>query len=308
MEGLKAVVVGRHGGGTLEGKLVAGAQRIEALAPLVAREQPDLAISFSSPEAARTAFGLAIPHYAINDSPHATAVARLTLPLSEKLFTPKAVLKEHWIEVGAREEMIVQYDALDPVVWLRDFEPNPYILEELGLTADQPIIVFRMEESFAAYLLGRVPTERSVVNPIIEKVLREYTEPVQVVVLPRYKEQTSKIKAAFKDRIVVPKKVVDGPSLLAYTSVFIGAGGTMTAEAALLGTPAISCYPREPTDVEKYLIRRGLVQRITDSDEASSEIIRVLENLNEIRSTRARRARELMEGMEDPLDVVIGHL
>jgi predicted glycosyltransferase len=53
LRGLKATAVGRHGGEKLEEKLVESAKRVAVLTEVVEREGIDVAISFSSPEAAR---------------------------------------------------------------------------------------------------------------------------------------------------------------------------------------------------------------------------------------------------------------
>jgi len=169
---LNAVSVGKHGGRSLEGKLTASAQRISQLSKMINRLKPDLSVAFASPEAARVAFGLAIPHYTINDSPHATAVARLTIPLAAKLFSPSLISKRVWQKLGASREMIIQYNALDPMGWLRTFIPNPAILSELNLDVSEPVVVLRLEEAFAAYLLGRVPEQESVTIPIINVPLK----------------------------------------------------------------------------------------------------------------------------------------
>ena len=79
----------------------------------------------------------------------------------------------------------------------------------------------------------------------------------------------------------------------------------MTAESALLGTPTLSCYPREPTIVENYLIKEKLVHRITDPDKASRKIIQILDNYETIRRTQREKAQALISKMEDPLDVII---
>jgi len=47
----------------------------------------------------------------------------------------------------------------------------------------------------------------------------------------------------------------------------IGAGGTMNREAALLGTPVISCYPGRQLSVDNYYINKGLMNRSTSLDE-----------------------------------------
>ncbi|MDH5769994.1 MAG: DUF354 domain-containing protein [Candidatus Bathyarchaeota archaeon] len=305
LKGINATVVGKHGGASLKGKLTASSQRIAELASLVEKFKPDLSIGFASPEAARTAFGLGVSHYTINDSPHSEAVALLTIPLSKKLFSPKIIPLEAWSKLGAGPEKIVQYDALDPIVWLREFHPNSGILEELGLDNTIPIVVIRAEEAFASYLLGRVPEEGSVVIPIINSLIKRLREQVQIVFLPRYQEQVKIVKKEFHKRVIVPEKVIDGSNLLHFSSVFIGCGGTMTAEAALMGIPTITCYPGESTFVDKYLVRNRLSYRLTDPEDVTKKTVQILENAEEYRKKFQKRAKALTSKMEDPLEVIM---
>lgn len=257
LKNINALTVGKYGGPTLEGKLAASASRIEQLSHIISKIKPNISIAFASPDAARTAFGLGIPHFTINDSPHSKSVAHLTIPLSNKFFSPVIIPKIAWLNLGAQRNQIIQYNALDPVAWLKNLNPNSTILSELGLDISKPILVFRAEEAFASYLLGHSKVEEPIILLTIKRIIEKYDKSVQIVALLRYAEQIPIVKAAFKNKINVPENAIDGPSLLSFTSIFIGAGGTMTAEAALLGTPTISCYPSEPTIVENYLIKKG---------------------------------------------------
>jgi hypothetical protein len=47
----------------------------------------------------------------------------------------------------------------------------------------------------------------------------------------------------------------------------IGAGGTMTREAALLGIPTYTLFAGETPAVDRWLERRGLLRRLADADE-----------------------------------------
>jgi len=304
---VKAVVVGKHGGGTLEEKLAASARRVEELSHIISRVKPDLSLAFASPEAVRTAFGLAISHYTVNDSPHSKAVARLTIPLSEKLFSPAIIPRRVWTRLGARRDQIIQYKGLDPIAWLKHHRPSPDVLNELGLDLVRPILVFRVEESFASYLLDYA-SKQSVIVPIAKDLTETFGGRVQIVVLARYVEQVSTIRSSLPEPVIVPTKAVDGASLLSYSSLFVGAGGTMTAEAALLGVPTLSCYPAEPTIVEKYLIRERLVERVTDPKRAIRRIRRILENLGAKRELQKGRAQSLMANMENPAEVIVHHI
>lgn len=93
---LNLVIVGSHGGADRYDKLRQSASRTFELAGTVKRFGPDVAITFSSPEGARVAFGLGIKHIGFNDSPHAEAVARLTIPLMSKLLCPWVIPYSAW--------------------------------------------------------------------------------------------------------------------------------------------------------------------------------------------------------------------
>ncbi|MEM2123582.1 MAG: DUF354 domain-containing protein, partial [Candidatus Bathyarchaeia archaeon] len=298
LKGLKLESIGRHGGGSLIGKLRESCLRASRLAGRVYDERVDLAVSFSSVEAARVAFGLSIPHICISDSPHSRAVSRLTVPLSSMLYTPWIIPKEAWTSYGIDGDHIFHYRALDPAVWLRGFKPDPSVLDELDLSG-RPIIVFRPEEEEASYMIS---SERSPI-PAVLRGLLEIGLPVDLVVLPRYREQRLRYGRGFKGRVKVPVKAVDGASLLSYAAAFIGAGGTMTCEAALLGVPTISCYPLEPTIVERFLIDEGLVMRSTDPKGIIEFIMEALKSEG-LASSSKEKAHLLLDSMEDPVEAL----
>jgi predicted glycosyltransferase len=250
---IKPVIIGRHGGRDLYGKLVSSLDRTLSLSRLVRRVTPDLVLSFSSPEAARVAFGLNIPHVSVNDSPHSTYVARLAIPLSRKLLTPKVVGKSAWLKYGISERDIVTYKSLDPVAWLRDFNPAKNILKKYGL-AEGEYIVYRPEEYRASYL--------DVSHLSLETVSKVFSSigslgGLKIVIVPRYEKRTYSMFFKEKD-VTMLEHGEDTRSILFYSRGFIGAGGTMSAEAALMGVPAVSLYPSS-TIIEKFLVKKGLL-------------------------------------------------
>jgi len=304
---LKAIIVGRHGGKNLSEKLIASSERIIELTKLIIEEKPDMALSFSSPECARVAFGLGIPHISVNDSPHSVFVAKLTIPLSKTLFSPKVIPKEVWTRFGIDKSNILQYNALDPVAWLKDFTPNAQVLHELNLDTDKPIITIRETEAYASYLLQKVDSIAPVSDVLIPLLVKEI-EQVQIVVLPRYEEQVNYIQRKYRSRNVsVATKVIDGASLLYYTTVFVGGGGTMNIEAALLGVPVISVYPGETTYVEKFLIKKGLVFRNKRINVVIRKIIDFIKDDN-LKMLIKSKAEKLMRKMEDPAKFISTNL
>lgn len=250
---IKPVIIGRHGGKDLYEKLVSSIDRMLGLSRLMKKVAPDMVLSFGSPEAARVAFGLGIPHVSVNDSPHSTYVARLTIPLSCRLLTPRIVGKSVWLKYGILERDIVTYRSLDPVAWLKDFKPNRKILRKYGLTEGE-YIVYRPEEYRASYLnVGHLTLE------IVSKILCDdgSLADLKLVVVPRY--ETKIYKMFFKKQnLVILEHGEDTRSILFYSKGFIGAGGTMSIEAVLMGIPTASLYPSS-TIIEEFLIRKGLL-------------------------------------------------
>jgi predicted glycosyltransferase len=292
---LKAKSIGSHGGRDLQGKLEAYAERVKALTRYYSKLRPDLVLSFSSPEAARTAFGLALSHVTVNDSPHASAVARLTIPLSSVLLTPWIIPSREWERFGIGRGDIVKYRALDPASWLKGFRPSRRILGELGLDPSRPIITLRPQEYLAAYLQGGEGEAAEGMAEAVARLLR-IRHDVQVVVVSRY-GNAQRYRRIFGRMVKVTDRVVDGKSLLGQSALFIGAGGTMTAEAALLGIPTISVYPKS-TIVEDFLVKRGLVVKAKKDlyGAVLQQIERTPEELRELK----RKAIELLNEMVNP--------
>jgi predicted glycosyltransferase len=303
IKGITAKVVGKHGGASLQDKLEASVQRTFKLASLFGQWQPDVAVSFASPETSRVAFGLGLPHVCLNDSPHSEAVARLTAPLATLLLTPKFIPKTAWVRFGIQANRIIQYNALDPWAWLKGFKPDRKVLNQLNLNASEPIIVFRAEESFASYLLGKAP-RTAAWTPLLQNLLKSSCD-FQAVIIPRYDAQIAQLTERFENRAIICKSAIDAPSLLAHSSVFVGAGGTMTAEAALLGIPTFSCYPGRPSLIEKYLIDKRLVIREQRWRTLEDKVLQALRSIDTLRKTQSAKAKELTDSFEDPIEVVV---
>jgi predicted glycosyltransferase len=297
-------IVGEHGGASRYGKLLASGRRVVKLAQLIESWHPDTAVSFSSPEAARVAFGLGVPHVAVNDSPHSWLVARLSIPLSRYVCSPWIIRRKVWLSFGARPDGIVPYKALDAAAWLKRHRPNPAVLTQLSLKRDKPIILLRTEESFASYLEGKASDKAPVIGPITEELLRRKLD-AQIVISTRYGRQAPVLRDRLGSRVRVVDHIIDATSLLYYSTYFIGSGGTMTVEAALLGRPAISCFPGEKPLYIKYLEKKGLVKTIQSPREIALRVSRSLASEEE-REEQKRRGTKLLDGMEDPVRIISG--
>ncbi len=299
---LRYRVVGQHGGATRYGKLLASGRRVVQLAQMIESWRPDSAISFSSPEAARVAFGLGVPHVSVNDSPHSWQVARLSIPLSRYVCSPWIIQRRVWLSLGAWPDGIVAYRALDAAAWLKRHKPNPAVLRQLSLTRNKPIIVLRTEESYASYLEGKASDETPVIGPVAEEILKLKLD-AQIVISTRYGRQAPVLRQKFGNKVRVIDHIVDSTSLLYYSTIFIGSGGTMTVEAALLGRPAISCFPGDKPLYIRYLEKKGLVETIQSPRTIAMRVKGTLASDNEMEEQQ-KRGTKLLLNMEDPIKII----
>jgi hypothetical protein len=176
-------------------------------------------------------------------------------------------------------------------------------METSRLEKEKPIVLLRPEEEWASYLLTAA-AKRS----IITQVARPISElGARVIMLPRYERQVEKLTMELSGAVSVLPSVVDALGLLSRCSAFIGAGGTMSTEAALMGVPTISCYPSEPTYVDKFLFKLKLAERMLSVDRVVAKVRRILKD-PEVASRQKQKADRVLTKMEDPLRVIMTHL
>ena len=289
---INPIIIGKHGGKNNVNKLLASLDRSKLLTKKIEKNDPDLLISFCSPEASRVAFGLGIPHIAFSDSPHANAVMRLALPYATKLLTPWIIPKKDFEGFGIDNKNIINYRTIDAAVIIKNYKKNKQKKSNL-----RKMILIRPEESEAAYI-----TKKSKTVKIIKKIIEKFPDE-QKIVLSRYKEQTIKLKKIFGASICLLSKPVSGKELLNNVDCFIGSGGTMTAESGLLGIPTVS-FNAIPNRIEDFLVKKRIIVRSENPDRISREIYQSLNNPQIIKK-RKENARKLVMSFEDPYQILL---
>jgi predicted glycosyltransferase len=293
-------VVGKHGLAPFE-KLVESSRRIQALSKIIYDGCFDLALSFSSPECARVSFGLGIPHINFSDSPHAVHASKLTVPLSRLLFTPWIIPTNVWTKYGIEAKNVIHYRAIDASIWLRNWHFRD-MKKELGLEKRLTITI-RMHEEYASYLLGKGGN----VLGFVREIVNQYADKANIIILSRYQSGNSNLKTEFGDDITLIDSAVDGPSLIKSSDVFVGMGGTMTHEAALLGVPAISAYPGKTTLIEEFLIKKKLIFKY-DNVDAFMKFLSFVCCDDDWRIKYKKRSHEFWNSLEDPREKIISKI
>ena len=288
---INPIIIGNHGGKNKVDKLLASLKRSKLLTEKIEKNKPDLLISFCSPEASRVAFGLGIPHISFSDSPHATAVMKLSLPYVTKLLTPWIIPKKDFQRFGINFRDIIQYRAIDAGVIIKNYK------KMRQKKSNTKIILIRPEESEAAYI-----NKESKTTKIIEEIVKKFPNEKKIV-LSRYKDQSNDLKKIFGKNVCILSKPVNGKNLLSNVDCFVGSGGTMTAEAGLLGIPTISMNA-VPNRIEDYLVKSKTIIRSENPNRISKEIFQSLNNTHIIKK-RKQNARNLVTSFEDPYQVLL---
>ena len=290
---LKLIIIGKHGGSKKHDKLNASLHRAKSLSLRIKEFSPDITISFCSPEAARVSYGLGIDHICFSDSPHATAVMRLVIPLVQKLLIPWIIPKKEFTKFGIDGKDIINYKAIDAaVIAKRKILKNDRIRSKKNR---RKVIMVRVEEEYASYSTKKRPA-----IPIIKEIVKNFANE-EIIVMGRYTPQVRRLEQVFGKKIRVLSKVIDSKILLKNTDAFIGSGGTMTAESALLGIPTIS-YNAVPNIIETYLVKKKLVIRETNPKQIVNSMEKILKSSNlEIK----KRSKKMLNSMEDPYRTLV---
>ncbi|MFP6585771.1 MAG: DUF354 domain-containing protein [Candidatus Nitrosopelagicus sp.] len=300
----KLVIIGKHGGAEKHDKLNASLSRSKLLVKKISKFSPDITLSFCSPEAARVSYGLGIPHICFSDSPHATAVMKLSLPYANKLLIPWIIPKSDFKNMGIKPKNIIQYKTIDAAQITKQ-----KVFLSCGTdinSREWKTILIRTPEEEAAY-----SSKQSDIVGIIKKIKKDFLG-CHITVLTRYEKQAELLKKKFsksaQSKFQIVSKVVDGKKLLLDSDVFVGSGGTMTAESALLGVPTIS-YNAIPNRIEDYLVSKKIVTRCMTPNEIT-ERIGVVFQLTSYRGRRSEYNRRMqikkfVSSLEDPYPILL---
>jgi uncharacterized protein len=259
------VVLGRYGGARRAGKALAAAERATKLIRFGRGRGFDCAIAHGSTDLPVACRALGIPNTTMLDYEWAALQHHVNCRLATRALAPAAIPLSRLARYGAGPPKLVRYPGLKEEYYLAGFEPDPGVLDDLGIAREETLCVVRTAPSYAMYLRGSP-------DALLPRVLGLLNEAdVQTVVLARTAEQANSLTDLGLDRLIIPPRAVDGRSLVAFADVLVSGGGTMNREAAVLGTPAWSIFEGRLGGVDEMLIREGRLHLLHDPSEISLE-------------------------------------
>jgi predicted glycosyltransferase len=282
LHGLEATVIGRHGGRSRLGKARSLFSRLHALRRWARPRGFDLALAHGSHELTVSARRLGIPSATTHDYEFATLQHQLGMRAATKVVVPESIPPERLARFGVRPPKLERYPGLKEEYYLSDFEPDPAVLDGLGVDRSRVLVVLRPPPDVSLYHRHS--------NPLFPQTL-DYLgahPEVQAVVLPRTEEQRVFVRQLDLPSMIVPERAVDAQSLIALADVVVSAGGTMNREAAALGVPVYTTYGGRLGGVDEELIREGRLKPLTDPRALE------LERRESASGSRVRRDPQLM--------------
>jgi predicted glycosyltransferase len=229
-------------------------RRAAGLHAFARRARPDVAFSHGSYAQAAAARLARVPFVTMMDYEHQPA-NHLSFRLAKLVIVPAVFPEAALRRFGARPDKVIRYAGFKEDLYVGTRAPDEGILDELGLDAERVIAVFRPPPEGALY--------HRLDNTRFAEVFCDARRraDVQIVLLPRTPEQA----ARYRKGAVVPSEAVDGLSLLSLADVVVGGGGTMSREAAILGTPTYTVFAGQLAAVDRELIDRGLLNDLRDA-------------------------------------------
>ena len=258
--GISHEVIGRHGGGYPAGKAAALARRSALLVRWARRLRFDLALAHGSVDLAVVSRILRVPAVQMQDYEFAGLQRKISFRAATRVLVPEVIPVDRLRRAGAAPEKLRRYAGLKEDYYLSDFTPDRAVLDELRVDAERVLVVVRPPDDKAAY---RNP------NLLYQRVLDRLSGDPQTVavVLPRYAEQRQDLRERDSTSLIVPDRVIDAQSLIAYADLVVSAGGTMNREAVALGTPAYTIFSGRRGAVDEALIASGRLASLSDPGE-----------------------------------------
>jgi len=266
LHGISYKIVGKHYGASKFKKAWGYPVRIAQLYRYLRGVKPDIAISHSSFHSPIVGRLLGIPSIYLNDNEHAFGNVPSFI-FANRVMIPEFLDRKKALKQGAADNKLIQYPGVKEGIYLWNFNGATQKKQNGNNNKKRKVVYLRPEPWLAQYYTGKAG--------FLDKILIDLKQFVDVVLLPRGEIQAK----YYKDPKFAGIKVAADALLLSDVvqdcDLFIGAGGTMTREMAILGLPTISIYQSTLLDVDKYLIKMGYL--IHKPKLTADEVIQYLE-------------------------------
>ena len=259
--------VGAHAGASTLAKILNLIQRSFALAKLVRRFKPDVAVSHGSRALSVASKILGIRNVLFFD--YEWTEMHIFKRCATVLACP-TVLPQHALEkAGIPLKKIVRYNGFKEEVYLPSFIPDPSFRSSLDIPDDAILVTIRPSSMTSNY---HDSLSEDILKALVERFATEKN--AIALVTPRTDVDKEFVRRIINDNTLsnvrIAERALPGMQLLYWSDVVVSGGGTMNREAALLGTPTISMFTGERPSIDEYLCSLAKLRFIESPDDVGS--------------------------------------
>lgn len=230
----------------------------------------DLLLGVHNPYVAHAGTLLRKPSIIFTDTENVGIASYLTFPFADVIWTPSCFMEK------INQKKQVKFNGFKELAYLHpnNFHPDYAVVERLGITKGEKFIIVRFISWAASHDVSLHGIRRGREIDFITS-LEKYGR----VFITSERPLSDNLE---KYRVKVPPE--DMHSLLYYADLYIGEGGTMAAEAAILGTPSIHVEANADGiatgslsgNFREFRDRYGLLFFYADQDEAFLKAVELL--------------------------------
>ena len=248
-KGLKHTTIGEHYGKNFLKKVFGYPIRVNQLRKFLKKKKVDLAISQSSFHSPVVAKLLGIPSIYTNDNEHAMG-NKPAFICASKILIPENLAVEKIAKTGVSAGKVIQSPGVKEGIYLWSKGEEIQAKRQLNTSGEIKIYI-RPEPQTAQYYKGK--------ENFLDDTILALQDKYKIIVLPRDANQSAHYKQEKFSKTDVPDKPLGFDAIAADCTIFVGAGGSMTREMAILGIPTISVYQDDLLDVDSFLLSKGLM-------------------------------------------------
>lgn len=227
---------------------------------VILRFRPHFILSRFSLQSSHLSWLFRIPHIGYTDTEHVRRLDALTVPFVRTRISARTYQRD----LGGRH---YRFPGNTELFYLHPnrYKPNSEVLPLLGVAPGEPYAIFRFVSWKAHHDIGKKGLSAAMKETVTGMVSRRMklfisSEDSLPASLERY-------------RFTIPPELMH--DALGFASLYLGEGGTMASEAAMLGVPAIYINPLQVGYVEDEA-KHGLVISLRDEQTLPEILAKIL--------------------------------
>jgi len=256
---------------------------------ILLKSKPDIVLSFGSTPCAHNSFIFRIPHISFDDTEHAKLNRRLYAPFTDIIFTPTSFYEE----IGKNQ---IRFNSLMELFYLHPyrFKARSEILEKLKIDTTKKLVLLRFVSWEAFHDIGQGGLSRKDKIDLVSYLSKSANVCIS--------SEGSLPKEIEKYKIKLPENEMH--DLLSYLDLYIGEGGTMASECAVLGIPAIYINSLPLMGYLQNAEKSGLLFHLKYLSEIKSKITEILNDAS-AQSKFSSIGKKFIEDKIDPTSLLV---